>query len=392
MSAWEFPLTETTLGEEEREAALRVLDRKWLSMGPEVEAFEQEFAAATGAPHAVAVSNGTAALELAYQAVGLRCGDRIALPALTFVAALNAALRLGLEPVLLDIESPLDLTPSNAALERALARAPGLRAVVSMPYGGWAPRMAELADLRRAHGLALVEDSCHAVLATLGGRSLGTFGDAGTFSFFPNKNMTTGEGGMVATPRADVAERLRRLRSHGMTTMTWDRERGHAHSYDVVAAGTNARMDEIRAAIGRAQLAKLPAANASRRESAAWLARGLSARTGGALAFPFHEGPPRPADETPSAHLLVALLPEGHDRARFREALAERRVQSSMHYPPLYTFTHARELLAAEAAHCPVLESVRARLVTLPLAPGWTEQRRERLAELVADAFTASAR
>lgn len=381
---WVVPLTRTTLDEREQDAATRVLRSGWLSMGAEVAAFEQEFAAAVGSPHAIAVANGTDALSCAYEACGLRAGDAIALPSLTFVAALNVALRMGLRPVLLDINSEFDLNASVRSLAATLIAEPNLRALVTMPYGGWAPAMQDIESLCRARGVMIIEDACHGLLGTLDGKGLGTFGAAGTFSFFPNKNMTTGEGGMIVTADAAIAQRARRIRSHGMTTMTWDRERGHASDYDVELAGENLRMDEIRAAIGRVQLAKLPEANANRRRVAKDLVARIGQRTGGHITFPFHECPVgRPTGEVAAAHLLVALLPKGSDRRKFRDALATQGVQTSMHYPPLHEFSHVQEFFADQRERLPITREVAPRLVTLPLAPNFTEAQLDHLVESV---------
>ncbi|MCL5269035.1 MAG: aminotransferase class I/II-fold pyridoxal phosphate-dependent enzyme, partial [bacterium] len=219
------PLTDVTLGEEEAAAAARVIHSGWVTMGAEVEAFEREFAAAHGAPHAVAVASGTAALHLAYQAAGLREGDEFLVPALTFVATLNAGLYLGARPVLVDCASEDDLTLSPADAARKLT--PRTRFIVTMAYGGHAPDMAAIMALAGERGIDVVEDACHAPLARLAGRCLGTFGRAGTFSFFGNKNMSTGEGGMILTGDAELARLLRLMRSHGMTTVTWQRHQGH---------------------------------------------------------------------------------------------------------------------------------------------------------------------
>lgn len=384
---WRIPLTRTSLGEEEAAAAARVLRGKWLSMGEEVAAFEREFAGALGVRHAVALSNGTAALRVAYEAAGLRKGDAIAIPALTFVAALNVALRLGLKPVLVDVHAESDLTSGVAELEAALSREPHIRAFVSMPYGGWAPPMGELAAFCSSRNIILVEDACHGLLGRSGDRMIGTFGRVGTFSFFPNKNMTTGEGGMAVTEDDRVATKMRLLRSHGMTTMTWDRERGHAAGYDVELAGDNLRMDEVRAAIGREQLRKLEDANERRRRVAARIVEALRGRISQRLAIPFHDGPPRPAGEVPAAHLLVAILPEALSRDAFRAALAERGVQTSVHYPPLDSFSHSRQLFDASRAALAVTRRVERRLVTLPLAPDFTDEEVDYIAGSVSSAL-----
>jgi dTDP-4-amino-4,6-dideoxygalactose transaminase len=377
-------LTDVTIGEEEIAAVARVLRSGWLTMGPEVEAFEREFAAALGAPHAIAVASGTAALRLAYQVCGLKAGDAFALPALTFIATLATGLQLGARPVLIDCAGEDDLTLSGEDLARKLT--PDVKLIVTMPYGGFPPDMAAIGALAEARGIPVVEDACHAPLARLAGRCLGTLGAAGCFSFFSNKNMATGEGGMIVTGDGALAERLRRLRSHGMTTVTWDRERGHAADYDVLEIGDNCRMDELRAAVGREQLKKLPSANAARARAAAGLRARLLALAIPGLSIPFSA----PRGE-PAHHLFVVLLPPGTDRAAFREAMRARGIQTSVHYPPLHRFTAVRDLWLggpdAAQASLPVLSRLQDRLVTLPLGPMLTAAHLDRIAQAVGESM-----
>lgn len=371
--AYEIPLTETTLGEEEVEAAVRVLRSKWLTMGAEVRAFEEEFAALLGVPHAVAVTNGTAALEIVFQAVGIRPGDEVLVPAITFVACRNALVRAGATPVLVDLVSADDLTMCAEDAWHRLT--PRTRAVVPMPYGGFPPAMEALSALCREQGLLLIEDACHAPLARVGGHLIGTFGVAATWSFFGNKNMTTGEGGMITTGDEALAEECRLLRSHGMTRSTWDRARGAAHDYDVVATGQNARMDEIRAAIGRVQLGKLAKATEARREAAGHLRQAIDGRAIPGLRIPFrdHRG-------TAAHHLFVVLLPGGADRATVRERLAADGIQTSVHYPPLDRFTATKPPEDSGAEALPVTRAVEKRLLTLPLFPGLDRMVADRIA------------
>jgi dTDP-4-amino-4,6-dideoxygalactose transaminase len=358
---WRVPLSDVTVGEEEVAAVAEVLRSGWLTQGARVEAFERAFAERLGARHAVGVTNGTAALHLAYEAAGLAAGDEFILPALTFVATLNAGLYLGARPVLADCMSPQDLTLSAADVARKIT--PRTRLIVTMPYGGFCPDMEALAGLANERGIPLVEDACHAPLAEVGGRRIGTFGLASTFSFFSNKNLTTGEGGMVLTDSDDVAARVRRLRSHGMTTLTWDRHRGHAADYDVTDVGFNYRLDEVRAAIGLEQLRKLDAATERRREAARLLREALHAAAIPGLEIPFEQ--PR---GVPVHHLFVILLPPDTDRRAFREAMTARGIQTSMHYPLLHRFTVAKQHFAEPPA-VPVAEAVGERLVTLPMGP-----------------------
>lgn len=379
-----IPLTQTTLDEQEVEAAARVIRRQWLTMGEEVAAFETEFAAAIGSPHAVAVSNGTTALEIAYQAAQIEAGSEIILPAITFVACFNAAVRAGLMPVLADVCGPYDLTISVEDVVRKIT--PRTRAVVSMPFGGHCPDMEALADLCEARGLVLIEDACHAPLARVGGRPIGTFGLGASWSFFGNKNMTTGEGGMITTGDDAFAERCRLIRAHGMTRPTWARVQGLGFSYDVAELGTNARLDEIRAAIGRVQLAKLPAANAERARAAVWLREALEAVAIPGLVAPFANARGESVE-----HVFVVLLPEGTNREATMEALKRAGIQTSIHYPPLHQFTSTRQWFAIHggAADLPVTDAIGGRILTLPLGPKSTQAECVEVAEALAAALRA---
>jgi dTDP-4-amino-4,6-dideoxygalactose transaminase len=368
LSSWRIPLSDLSYGPEEEVVAVRVLRGRWLSMGPEVQAFEKEFADFVGVQHAFAVANGTAALHLAYLALGLGPGDEVLQPAINFVAGANMTVAVGAAPVFGDVIGLGEPTLDPAEVERLVT--PRTRAVLVMHYGGHCCRMAEVRALCERHGLALVEDACHAV----GGRYLdadgraphgkraGALGDVACFSFFSNKNLATGEGGMVTTDRDDLAGRLRLLRSHGMTSLTWDRHRGHASSYDVLAHGFNYRMDELHAALGRCQLRKLEHGNGRRKELVGSYRRHLSDLPGWTLPF----GDP-PGES--GYHLMVAVAPDEAVRQRVVHALKEAGIQTSLHYPCIPDFE-------AFAAHRPGgLAHSRAftrRAVTLPLYPGLT--------------------
>jgi len=377
---WVVPLSDLTLGDEEICAMAEVIRSGWLTQGPRVEEFERKFVALIGSRQAIAVANGTAALHLAYAAAGLKKNDEFILPALTFVATMNAGLYLGGQPVLADCASTDDLTLSVEDVARKIT--PRTRLIVSMPYGGFCPDMRALKDLADQEGIPIVEDACHAPLASLGGRCIGSFGKAAAFSFFGNKNLTTGEGGMVVTDDDDVAARVRLLRSHGMSTLTWDRHRGHAAEYDVTELGFNYRLDEIRAALGIAQLAKLPEATRRRARAAAQLREALASLEIPGLEIPFSK--PR---GNPVHHLFVILLPVGADRAQFRRRMTEMGIQTSVHYPPLHRFSFSSEIFGGSSdLRIPVFESLAGRLVTLPMGPHLTSESVGRIAESVGKA------
>src|SRR5512135_541044 len=249
---WTIPLSDLDFGPAEDQAVLDVLHSKWLTMGAVTQAFEAEFAAFHHAEYAVAVSNATVALHMACLALGIGPGDEVIVPALTFVATANAVLYTGARVRFADILGEAELNVSPEAIERQIT--PHTKAISVVHYGGYPCRMEAICAVAERHGLAVIEDAAHAPGAFLNGRHLGTWGDAGCFSFFSNKNLSTGEGGMLVTDKDDIAEKVRLMRSHGMTSLTYDRHRGHANTYDVVDLGYNYRIDEIRSALGCVQL------------------------------------------------------------------------------------------------------------------------------------------
>ncbi len=356
---WKIPLADLDLDQEEEAALLTVLRRRWLTMGGETEAFEAEFAAFTAVEHAVAVTNCTAALHLACLVLDLGSGDEVILPSLTFVATANAVRYTGATVVFADVTSEQDFNISPQDIEAKIT--PRTKAIIVVHYAGYACDMPRIMALAEKHGLAVIEDVAHAPGASLNGRSLGTWGDVGCFSFFSNKNMTTGEGGMLTTNDAQIAARLRLLRSHGMTTLTWDRHKGHAWSYDVVAPGYNYRLDELRAAIGRVQLRKLPANNA-RREALNDCYEELLGQMAPEVTIPYSQHPGESA-----YHIRPILLPPHTDRETFMATLKQSGIQTSIHYPPIHHFTEYRPTMINN--HLPVTEEIAAREVTLPLFP-----------------------
>jgi len=375
------PLADILVDSELRAAVDEVVSSGWWSMGPKVLEFEQAFAEFCDVRHALAVANGTAALHLALLAAGCGPGDEVILPSLNFVAAANAIAHTGATPVFCDISGPDDLNLDPADLEAAIG--PRTKAVLVLHYGGFPCDMQAVRELSEQRGLIVIEDAAHAPGATWQGRPCGGLGLVGCFSFFSNKNLPVGEGGMIVTDDDAVAERLRLLRSHGMTTLTWERHRGHAASYDVVAQGFNYRLDELRAAMGLVQLRRLPDENARRGTISDRYRERLDGVNG--ITMPFgdlEEG------TTSAHHLAVALLPEGR-RDDVRAALSERRIQTSVHYPPIHLFTHYTEL--GSRRPLPRTEAVAARVVTLPLYAHMRDEQTELVIEGVLEAIDGRA-
>jgi dTDP-4-amino-4,6-dideoxygalactose transaminase len=361
MPEWKVPLADVEIGEPEIDAVVDVYRSGWLSMGPRTEELEARFSEYVGAGHALAVTNGTAALHLICLAAGLGPGDEVIVPSLTFVATASAIRYTGATPVFADIAA-LDRPWISADAAQA-AIGPRTKAIMNMTYGGHPGESAELAGLAAERGLILLEDAAHGLGGTLDERHLGTFGIAGAFSFFSNKNLPVGEGGMIVTDDEEVAARIKLLRSHGMTSLTWDRHRGHASGYDVVELGFNYRIDEARAALATARLARLDADNDLRAAAAEAYRSGLGELEGVTPAMP-------PVSGGRSAnHLFTVLMAESIDRDAVRAELAEQGVQTSLHYPPIHRFT-AYDV----EAELPLTEEYAARSITLPLFPTITEE------------------
>jgi len=360
VSRWRIPLFDTRFGPDEEAAVLRPLRAGWLTMGEEVVRLEEELREITGARHAIAVSNCTAALQLASAALGLGPGDEVIVPSLTFVATANAPRSLGAVVRLADATSGNDLCVDPDSIEALIT--PRTRAIFVVHYAGFPCRMEEILALADEHGIPVVEDAAHAVFGRHRGRTLGLHGRVGCYSFYSNKNATCGEGGALVTDDDELGQKLRLLRSHGMTTPTLDRHRGIATSYDVVMPGYNMRLDEIRAALLRVQLQQLPGSLKRRRELFRLYADALA---GTPLELPFRGGRFETELDETAVHILPVLLPEGTDRLAVMARLKEAGIQTSIHYPPVHRFA----CYAGPDDALPRTTALAARELTLPFYP-----------------------
>jgi dTDP-4-amino-4,6-dideoxygalactose transaminase len=374
MSDWRVPLTDIAVPEEDVQAVLDCLESGWLTMGPRTKAFEEALAAFVGTPHAATVSSGTAALHLSCLAAGIGPGDEVIVPAFTFVASASAARYAGAEPVLCDVISPreFNIDPDDVA-RRITSRT---RAIVAVHFCGYPAAIAALRALCDEHGLVLIEDCAQAIGATIddAGRQVGTVGELGAFSFFSKKQLCVGEGGMVTSADDALDERVRLLRSHAMTSSTWDRHRGHDPAYDVVDVGFNFRLDEPRAALGLSRLARLADSLDARRATVRAYRERLAEVDGIELVFDDQ------AVEHSSHFAFPVLLRDRQTRDRFRDELKAGGIQTTW-YPALHTFTEYRGYAPPEGL--PRASEAADRHCALPLSASTTEAEVDTVVEVV---------
>ncbi len=366
---WKVLLSDIDISAAELKAIRQVLKSRWLSLGPVTAEFEKSFAKFAGVKHALAVSNGTAALHLALLSVGVGPGDEVLVPSLTFVATVNSILYCGAKPVFVDINGPVNLNVSVADLEQKLSYR--TKAVLVLHYAGYPANLPAIKEaVKRAEQkfgkkIFIIEDAAHAPGASIAGKKCGAWGVLGCFSFFANKNLVTGEGGMLVTDSDELASKLRLLRSHGMTSLSWERHKGHAHSYDVVELGYNYRLTEVEAALGLVQLKKLRKSNQRRRALTKLYQRQLRNLT--EIEIPFKKFTGRS-----SYHIFPILLSEEINRKIFMAALKNKGIQTSVHYPPVHQFSYYKNRFFA--SNLPLTELVGRTEVTLPLHPLMTEK------------------
>jgi len=339
-----------------RAAIDRVVASGWFVLGPEVEAFEAEFAAASGARYAIGVGTGTDALALAMRALGIGPGDEVVTSPLSAAYSALAILMAGARPVFADVD-PSRLTIDPARIEAAIG--PRTRALMPVHLYGQPADMVAIARLASKHGLAIVEDCCQAHLATCAGRPVGTFGAAGAFSFYPTKNLgAMGDGGAIVTDDAALAGRLKRLRNGGQT----DR-------YHHQEPGINSRLDEMQAAVLRARLPYLAGWTTARRALAAVYRERLA---GGPVAVPA---------EHDAGHVYHLFVVKSGRRAELQARLAARGIETLIHYP--VAITRQPALAEARPGSCPVAEQACDEVISLPFHPSLGREALDAVADAI---------
>jgi dTDP-4-amino-4,6-dideoxygalactose transaminase len=358
---WRVQLFKLNYDEFEQQAVKKVLESGWITMGQKTIDFEAEFAQFLGYDtQCLAVSNGTAALHMALLACGIQSGDEVITPALTFIADQNVTHLIGAANVLADISSPEDWSMDPVEIEAHITEK--TKAVMIVHYAGYACDMDAIVDICKRHKLYLIEDCAHTPGADYKGQPLGTFGDISAFSFFSNKNLSVGEGGMVATRNSELFIKLKGLRSHGMTVPSFDRYKGRATSYDIEMPGFNYRIDEMRSALGLVQLRKLEDANKKRKELVEYYYNRLDIIQKITIPYRYF------SRGKPNYHIMPVLLSDKVDRNKVIESMKQDGVQTSIHYPAIQNFTAYKGIVN----NTPKAEYVSAHELTLPLYPTMT--------------------
>ena len=359
-----IPFFVPSIGEAEIESVVETLRSGWLTTGPQVKRFEAEFAERVGARHAIAVSSCTAALHLALESIGVTQSDEVIIPTLTFASTGEVVVHLGAKPVLADIR-PDTFNIDPDALESLIT--PRTKAIVPVHYGGQPCNMEQILKIARRRHLHVIEDAAHAIPSRYGDQIVGSIGDITCFSFYANKTITTGEGGMITTDRDDLAERMRIMSLHGISNDAWKRISAEGSwSYEILAPGYKSNMTDIAAAIGIHQHARCHELWEGRcRVADMYNSRFADLPE---ITVPFVE-----LNVQHSHHLYVIQLELEKltiDRNRFIQELNQAGIGTSVHYTPLHLHPYYRETFSYSQDDLPVASRVYERIISLPIYPG----------------------
>lgn len=358
-----IPLFKLNFGEEEVTAASDTIRSGWISTGPKCEELELMFAEMLNVKYAVSTSNCTDALHLACLLCDLKEGDEVICPSLTFAASVNCIRYVGAIPVFCDIKgaSHINVDPEEIVKRITIKT----KAIIVVHMAGFPADMDAIMAIAKKYNLKVIEDACHGPLSEYHGKKLGTIGDVGCFSFFSNKNISTGEGGMLVTNHEEMARKARVLRSHGMTTMSYQRASGHATAYDIVALGYNFRMDDIRASIAIEQLKKLPGDLKKRLRVRQYYIDQLSKVKN--IIIPFADN-----REFVSNYIMPVVLnvASKEDRDIVRDKMHAAGIQTSVHYPSIHQFSIYHDYNIS----LPQTEYVSDHEVTLPMYASLTDE------------------
>jgi dTDP-4-amino-4,6-dideoxygalactose transaminase len=377
-----LPFSRPSISQAAIDEVVACIKSGWITTGPRVKRFEDDLKAYCSAPHALALSSATAGLHLVLAALELKPGDEVITTPMTFAATLNTIVLTGGKPVLVDVEPGtynMDVTKIEMAVTKRT------RAIMPVHFAGLPVDLDPLYDIARKHNLRVVEDAAHAIGTEYKGRRIGSFGDVQVFSFHPNKNMTTGEGGCVVTRDEKMVETVALLRFHGMDREAWNRfgKKGSQH-YEIIAPGYKYNMMDMQAALGLHQLKQLDGFIKRRTELALRYQKLLSGWSQWSL-------PKTPAYSHLHAwHLYTPLINPGSagmDRDAFMQGMKERNIGTGLHYRAVHLYPYYREHFGFKRGDFPNAESISDRIVSLPLFPSMTDADQDRVIAAMEDLF-----
>lgn len=370
--AYKIPLFNLNFDGKEAQAAADTINSGWISTGPKCEELERMFVDMFHVNYAVSISNCTDALHLCCLVCGVGPGDEVICPSLTFAASANCIRYAGATPVFCDIVGPEHINIDPKEIEKKITDK--TKAILVVHMAGFPCRMDEIMTIAKKHNLKVIEDACHGPLSEYKGKKLGTIGDCAAFSFFSNKNISTGEGGMFISNNKEMADKARLLRSHGMTTMSYQRAGGHATTYDIIELGYNFRLDDIHAAIAIEQLKKLPKDLEQRISVRKRYIELLSEVDN--IVVPFADN-----TEFTSNYIMPIVVTKGavEDRDAIRNKIHEAGVQTSVHYPAIHRFSIYKDY----GAVLPQTEYVTDHEITLPMYAALTMEDVEYIVKVV---------
>ncbi|HJA14470.1 MAG TPA: DegT/DnrJ/EryC1/StrS family aminotransferase [Candidatus Butyricimonas faecavium] len=375
---YQIPLFQLNFGEEEIQAVTETIRSKWISTGPKCEELENLFVNMLHVKYAVSVTNCTDALHLACIVCGFGPGDEVLCPSLTFAASVNCIRYVGATPVFCDIKGPTHINIDPVEIEKKITSK--TKGIIVVHMAGFPADMDNIMDIAHRYGLKVIEDACHGPLSEYHGKKLGTIGDCAAFSFFSNKNISTGEGGMFVSNSEELATKAYLLRSHGMTTMSYQRAKGHATAYDIVDLGYNFRMDDIRASIGCVQMKKLQEDLIKRALVRQRYVEKLSQLDKIIVPFADHQG-------FVSNYIMPIVLINSTREKRdlIREKIHAAGIQTSVHYPAVHKFSIYKNI----GGVLPKTEYVSDNEITLPMYAKLTDNEIDTIVDTVINIVNA---
>ena len=373
-STIKFPAYEPWISNDDKQTVNKALNQSMLTLGPQLEKFERSFCKYTKSKYAIAVSNGTAALHLSLKALGIKEHDEVIIPDLTFVADASAILASNAKPVIVDInKNNFFLSISN--LKKNITKR--TKAIIPVHIYGQVCNIAEVLDVARNNNLKIIEDCAHAIGTFYNSKHVGTLGDTGCFSFYPTKNITTAEGGMVTTNSKKIAEKIRQLRSHGMSRSLKSRySSGYPWIFDITEPGYNYRLDEIRAALGISQLKRIKKINQLRKNAAFYYNSKLQNIPGIIL-------PDMVNDKTHSYHLYTIRVIKSFKLSRNQlfKKLKQAGIRTTVYWMPIHKYTAFRKF--ANLSDVKNTSKIYNEILALPLFPSITKKHQDSVINII---------